>query len=230
MTTGTTTIASVNATGTVASGGSSGGTEVTTPTKTPVTTPTTPVTETAALTAYGPTISDNGQIVAFESNATNLVPGDTNGVIDAFVHDMGTGTTTRVSVTATGGQAVPSPLPVGVTPTTPLVGGAAPQISGDGSAVAFESEAPLTSTDANGLMDVYTYTMGTGAIERISVPAPGGTTASGTRTEGHTATTVAQVNGADPSIGIDGRYVSFTSNGNLAADRPLTTEAGHRPP
>jgi hypothetical protein len=36
------------------------------------------------------------------SQATNLVPGDTNGVSDIFVHDRLTGATERVSV-ATGG-------------------------------------------------------------------------------------------------------------------------------
>jgi TolB protein len=40
--------------------------------------------------------------VAFVSDASNLVPGDTNGTADAFVRDLTTGRTTRVSV-ATGG-------------------------------------------------------------------------------------------------------------------------------
>lgn len=48
------------------------------------------------------TISGNGRYVAFLSAATNLVPGDTNNLVDAFVHDMVTGRTTRVSDNATG--------------------------------------------------------------------------------------------------------------------------------
>ena len=49
-----------------------------------------------------PSVSGNGQLVAFESCATNLVPGDTNNFTDVFVFDRNTSTVTRVSV-ATGG-------------------------------------------------------------------------------------------------------------------------------
>jgi len=43
--------------------------------------------------------------VAFLSDATNLVPGDTNGKTDAFVRDLRNGRTTRVSVNSRGEQA-----------------------------------------------------------------------------------------------------------------------------
>ena len=46
-------------------------------------------------------ISADGRFVAFESDATNLVPGDTNGV---FVRDRLKGTTERVSVSSKGVQ------------------------------------------------------------------------------------------------------------------------------
>ena len=36
-----------------------------------------------------PRISPNGRYVAFESDATDLVPDDTNGQRDVFVHDRG---------------------------------------------------------------------------------------------------------------------------------------------
>lgn len=52
-----------------------------------------------------PSISPNGQWVVFESLATNLVPNDTNGVLDIFVHDSQSGMTTRVSVASDGTQA-----------------------------------------------------------------------------------------------------------------------------
>jgi tricorn protease-like protein len=42
-------------------------------------------------------ISGDGRYVAFRSWATNLVPGDTNGKTDAFVHDRRTGRTERLS-------------------------------------------------------------------------------------------------------------------------------------
>ncbi len=52
-----------------------------------------------------PSLSADGRIVAFLSNATNLVANDTNGVADIFLHDRGLGTTTRVSVATGGTQA-----------------------------------------------------------------------------------------------------------------------------
>src|SRR5215813_408666 len=52
----------------------------------------------SALTGVEATVSANGQLVAFESRATNLVPGDTNAATDVFVHDRRSGQTTRVDV------------------------------------------------------------------------------------------------------------------------------------
>jgi Tol biopolymer transport system component len=51
-----------------------------------------------------PTISGDGRYVGFISLATNLVAGDTNGVVDVFVHDRRTGKTERVSVSSSGQQ------------------------------------------------------------------------------------------------------------------------------
>ena len=199
MKTGATTIASVSSTGAVGDAASAG--------------------------TYGPSISNNGTLVAFESDATNLVADDTNAVTDAFVHDMVTGVTTRVSVNADGSQAIPSPLPDGVTDTTtPVVAGAGPQISGDGTTVAFESDAPLTTDDVNGVSDVYTYAMGTGTITRVSAALAGGTEATGTRVDGNTGDTVPENNGSDPAIGLTGQFVTFTTDGNLTGTRPASTE------
>jgi hypothetical protein len=49
-------------------------------------------------TSEAPAISADGRFVAFESGASNLVAGDTNGLGDVFVHDLATGVTERVSV------------------------------------------------------------------------------------------------------------------------------------
>ena len=38
--------------------------------------------------SFSPSLSADGQLVAFASSATNLVPGDTNGAEDIFVHDF----------------------------------------------------------------------------------------------------------------------------------------------
>jgi WD40-like Beta Propeller Repeat len=73
----------------------------------------------------GPSISADGRYVAFDSEATNLVKGDTNNTADVFVRDRLTGTTERVSVASDGAQA--------------NAGGTEPGISGDGRFVAFVS-------------------------------------------------------------------------------------------
>ena len=52
----------------------------------------------------GPSISADGRYVAFYSDASNLVPGDTNASWDVFVHDRETGETARVSVASDGTQ------------------------------------------------------------------------------------------------------------------------------
>ncbi|MFJ8028764.1 TolB family protein [Streptomyces sp. NPDC096311] len=50
-------------------------------------------------------LSGDGRRVAFVSAATNLVPGDTNGLADVFVKDLRTGAVERVSVAADGTEA-----------------------------------------------------------------------------------------------------------------------------
>jgi Tol biopolymer transport system component len=52
----------------------------------------------------GIAISGSGRYVAFVSDASNLVAGDTNGASDVFVHDRKTSTTERVSVASSGAQ------------------------------------------------------------------------------------------------------------------------------
>ena len=74
-----------------------------------------------------PSASGNGRLIAFESNATNLVPGDTNNVSDIFIRDTVTGQTFRASVATDGTEADgPSRGPV---------------ISTDGTTIAFVSTA-----------------------------------------------------------------------------------------
>jgi Tol biopolymer transport system component len=107
-------------------------------------------------------LSDDGTMVAFESEATNLVPGDTNGNLDAFVHDMQSGETTRVSVASGGRQ---------------IAGGRAPVLSGDGHVVAFSSFAtdvtggvPPQGTGGNLL---YVHDLDTGGTMHASVDNSG---------------------------------------------------------
>jgi len=82
-------------------------------------------------------ISADGRYVAFTSSATNLVSGDTNSAMDAFIRDNLTGVITRVSTNSSGGQAQ---------------GGDSLQvrISADGRYVAFSSDATnLVANDTN---------------------------------------------------------------------------------
>jgi Tol biopolymer transport system component len=130
-------------------------------------------------------ISADGRVVAFESSATNLVPGDTNGVSDVFVHDRQTGVTERVSVDSGGAQANDT--------------SDEPAISADGRFVAFVSVATnLVSGDTNGVGDVFVHDRQTGVTERVSVDSAG-----------------AQANDIPvayfPAISADGRFIAFTS-------------------
>jgi Tol biopolymer transport system component len=91
-------------------------------------------------------ISANGRYVAFQSYASDLVAGDTNGTFDAFVRDLKRKKTTLVSVNAarTGPGNFPSS------------GSAAPAISANGKFVAFSSLASdLADADFNGTQDIF---------------------------------------------------------------------------
>jgi Tol biopolymer transport system component len=99
--------------------------------------------------SYGPSISDDGQLVAFTSAASNLVDGDTLGNDDIFVHDRDSGETTRVSVSSTGVQANGRSLNG--------------RISGDGRYVAFAADATnLVTGDTNGFRDIFRHDRNTG--------------------------------------------------------------------
>jgi len=131
-----------------------------------------------------PAVSEDGRFVAFRSNATNLVTGDTNGIADIFVYDRQAGVTTRVSVTSAGGQ------------STGGGGSVLPEISPDGRFVTFSSgSADLVPGDTNGVSDVFVHDRATGTTTRVSVGGSG---------EGNDASSA-------PSISADGRYVSFDS-------------------
>ena len=105
--------------------------------------------------SYEPSLSGDGRYVAFTSEATNWVAGDTNGVEDVFVHDRVAGTTVRVSV-ATGGAQGNGPSTQG-------------WISEDGRYVVFGSDASnRVAGDANGWMDVFRHDLLTGETELLS--------------------------------------------------------------
>jgi len=72
---------------------------------------------TSYLAVVGPLISSDGRYVAFQSLATNLVPGDTNGVQAGFVHDCLTGPTARAWTPAACKPAT-GPAPIRRSPPT----------------------------------------------------------------------------------------------------------------
>jgi Tol biopolymer transport system component len=110
--------------------------------------------------SYSPAISADGRYVAFESWAGNLVVGDTNGVVDVFVHDRQTGATQLVSVDTAGIQGNGTSYE--------------PAISADGRYIAFWSRASnLVPQDTNTAIDVFVHDRQTGATERVSVDSAG---------------------------------------------------------
>lgn len=128
-------------------------------------------------------ISADGRFVTFHSEATNLVPNDTNGERDVFVHDRRTDKTSRVSLSSAGVQG----------------DGASelPDISASGRFVAFESKASnLVANDTNGSPDVFVHDRRTGRTSRVSVGPGGAEGAASSR---------------GPAISADGRYVAFES-------------------
>jgi Tol biopolymer transport system component len=144
-----------------------------------------------------PSISDDGRYVAFQSFASNLVGGDTNGAFDVFVRDRQTDTTQRVSVTTGGGESFPG-----------MFGGAgSPIISGNGRYVAFDSsDDNLVAGDSDGQVDVFIHDRDT--VTTTMVTHPG---------EGITTTPV--------GISTDGRYVAYRSGPGVGtiADRQTGT-------
>jgi Tol biopolymer transport system component len=134
--------------------------------------------------AYQPLLSANGRFVAFGSEATDLVPGDTNARYDIFVHDMRTGSTVRVSVDSDGNQQTSS--------------GETHAFSSNGRFVAFSTNAAnLVPGDTNGQDDIFVHDMKTRRTTRVS-----------------TSTAGAEADGPcyGPSISTNGRWVSFSSS------------------
>jgi Tol biopolymer transport system component len=131
-------------------------------------------------------ISGDGRCVAFVSDASDLVLGDTNAFRDVFVRDVLAATTERVSIDSTGAQANGSSTE--------------PAVSADGRFVAFTSEASnLVGGDTNAAADVFVRDRQSGTTVRASVAANG---AEGDAWSGRAALTA------------DGRYVAFESWAN----------------
>jgi|GEM_PF-1025910 len=143
-------------------------------------------------------ISDDGSKVLI-SSYDPLTAGDTNSDFDLFVRDRVAGTTTRVNLTSAGAQMPQRACRTDWTQYCFELPGA---ISGDGSTVAFVTDAPMVPSDTDGAPDVYVRDLVTGTVERASV-ASDGTTGPGT------VKTPYQMRVA---LSVDGSSVLFTTS------------------
>ena len=145
----------------------------------------------ANLGSWMPSVSGNGRYVAFRSEATNLVPDDTNASSDIFVYDRQSDTIELVSIANDGTQG--------------NFDSWYPAISADGWYVALSSEANnLVPDDTNGRRDIFVYNRQSHTIERVSVANDG---VQGNR------------DSWTPAISADGQYIAFVSDAtNLVLD------------
>ena len=143
--------------------------------------------------------SADGRYVVFQSDASDLLPGDTNGVTDIFLRDTFTGITVLINVAADGGFA-------NVASTEPVM-------TPDGTCVAFISAATnLVAGDTNGIPGVFVRDLITQTTSLVSVNAVG--------TGSPPAATM-----DTPVITPDGRFVAFFSTAtNLAPGVPAITQ------
>jgi Tol biopolymer transport system component len=140
----------------------------------------------------GVSMSADGQIVVFESEADNLVPNDLNDSFDVFAYNRGTGRVSLVSASAAGtGSGNGESVDARVTP--------------DGRFVVFRSGATNLDgsinvvVNAGGDLEVFVRDLTTGVTRLVSVNAAG----TGAGDGGFTST---------PSISDDGRFVVWSSN------------------
>ncbi len=129
-------------------------------------------------------MSADARIVAFNSSATNLVTGDTNGRRDTFARDRQAGTTTRVSVNSSGQEANPGPSDTSET-----------SISADGRYVVFSSSsANIMSPEPLSNEGLYVHDRQTGTTTLASISSDG----------------YEMIGWAEQGvISADGRYVAF---------------------
>ena len=130
-----------------------------------------------------PDITADGRYVVFESDAPNLVPGDSNGAIDVFIKDIQTGAIRRASTDAlgAGGNAASTSA----------------RISADGHFVTFESAATnLVPGDTNDHTDIFIKDLLTGEIQLLT---------------GNAAGTQALLDSYRPDLTSDGRKIVYES-------------------
>ena len=147
--------------------------------------------------SVSPSISADGRYVAFQSSASNLVVGDSNGAHDIFIYDRQTNVTERVSVNSQGVEG-------NNTSDTP-------SISGNGRWVTFRSLADnLDPLDMNSNNDIFVRDRLTNETKRVSVDYRG-------QGGGRAC--------ASPLISANGGYVVFQSYSNNLVPEDLNDVA-----
>ncbi len=147
-----------------------------------------------------PSISGDGRYVVFTSAATNLVSGDTNDAEDVFLHDLDSGTTTRISI-ANGADGIQGDAQ-----------SRSASISSDGGYVAFASGATtLVSDDKNEFYDIFVRDIANNTTTIVSV--------SSNDVQGDTNSTYA------PAISEGGRYVVFPSAATNLVDNDTNSSS-----
>jgi Tol biopolymer transport system component len=110
--------------------------------------------------AGGPSLSSDGSLIAFSSNASNLVAGDTNGTWDVFVRDLRGGRIARISLDSAGAEGNEHSRGAAISP--------------DGHYVAFRSRASnLVTGDDNGYADVFVRNLRNSTTHVVSVSSTG---------------------------------------------------------
>jgi len=149
-------------------------------------------------------ISGDGKLVTFSSNATNLIGTDANAERDIFVHNRSRGSTRRISVSSADEEADGS--------------SGSPSISADGRYVAFESAAEnLIANDSNNFVDVFVRDRKRQTTVRVSLTNGGD--------EGNSESSY-------PFISANGRFVAFQSAATnlIGNDTNATTDIYVRGP
>ena len=146
----------------------------------------------------GPSISNTGRFIAFDSQVSNGGVPDTNNVFDSYLFDRDTGVHTRASVGASGGEVA--------------MGGVDPVVSGDGRHVIFVSFADnLVAGDTNGETDMFA---------RDLLGAPGGTPTPQSQTPVVVQPTD-PISGTQPvTLSFDGVATGGTTNLTTSTDGP----------
>jgi Tol biopolymer transport system component len=155
--------------------------------------------------SHNPSISGDGRYVAFESKASNLVPGDTNKGWDVFRRDLKEHRTKRVSVSSRGKQGNGDSRFA--------------SLSNHGGYIAFVSGASnLVRGDSNHITDVFLRDEHGGKTVRIDVSSTG-----------HQAN---RPPFAPPAVSADGRFVAFSSPASnlVAADSNFNSDVFIRGP